>query len=77
MEDTRIKGIESLAIRYAEIRDERITLNKEEVALKQQLLSAMKTAHKKVYHRDKIDVRIVPEGETVKVKIKAEKEAGE
>ena len=70
MEDTKITEIEDLALQYAEVRDSRIAALKGEVELKGQLLAAMKKAGKQVYRRHNVEVRIVHEEETVKVKVK-------
>lgn len=44
MEDRRIAEIEDLAVQYAEIRDKRMALTKEEVGLNARLLTAMRKA---------------------------------
>ena len=69
MEDAKIAELESLAERYAEIRDKRIALNKAEVALKDQLIVAMHENEKEVYRRDGIEILLVAEEETVKVRV--------
>lgn len=74
MEDTKITEIENLALKYAEVRDQRMTALKGEVELKGQLLAAMKKVHKQVYRRHNVEVRIVHEEETVKVKVKEKEE---
>jgi hypothetical protein len=71
MEDREIKELQSAARRYAEIRDERMALTPKEVDLKQTLLRLMKQHHKQIYRHDGIEVRVVTEEETVRVKIEA------
>ncbi len=70
MEDTKITEIENLALKYAEVRDQRMAALKGEVEFKQKLLVAMKRAKKQTYRRHNVEVRIVHEEETVKVKVK-------
>ncbi len=70
MEDTKITEIENLALKYAEVRDQRMAALKGEVEFKQKLLVGMKRATKQPYRRHNVEVRIVHEEETVKVKVK-------
>ncbi len=74
MEDTQITEIEDLALAYAGVRDDRMQALKTEVELKQKLLTAMKKAGKQVYRRHNVEVSIVHEEETVKVKVKEKEE---
>lgn len=69
MDDPQIEELEAAAEQYASIRDERIALNQDEHKLKEELLGLMKKNSKERYHRDGIEVRLVHEQETVKVKI--------
>lgn len=69
-EDSAIASLEKLAKRYAQIRDERMELNREEGALKDSLIKEMHKHGKTTYSRHGIEIRLVPEGENVKVKIK-------
>lgn len=69
-EDSAIKPLEAAAKRYAAIRDERIELNVEEAKLKAGLIVLMHKHGKTVYRRHNVEVSLVPEGESVKVKIK-------
>ena len=66
-EDARIDALEDLAEEYAEIRDKRIALNKEESTLKDKLRDIMKANKKRHYVRDGVEIDIVPEGEKLKV----------
>jgi len=72
MENTKITAIENAAMDYAEIRDERQELTLREVELKTKLLDLMHKAGKTEYKRNGISVKIVPEGENVKVRVKSE-----
>lgn len=74
MEDRMLEDLETAATDYAEIRDQRMALNKEEVQLKATLLSLMKKHGKENYKRDGIEVNIVHEEETVKVRVKKDEE---
>lgn len=74
MEDREIKELQDAAISYAEIRDERMALNKQEVELKTQLLTLMKKHKKETYVYNGVEVNIVHEEETVKVKVKKQDE---
>ena len=69
-EDRTIKALEDAAFQYAEIRDQRIDLNKSESDLKSTLLALMKKHGKKTYTRDGISIELVAEAETVKVKVR-------
>ena len=69
-EDAKIDALEDAAEEYARIRDERVALSAEEVELKGKLLDLMKANKKENYVRDGIEIHIVHEEETVKVKIK-------
>ena len=69
-EDSAIAPLEAAAKRYAAIRDERIELNVEEAKLKASLIVLMHKHGKTVYRRHGIEISLVPEAESVKVKIK-------
>lgn len=72
MEDREIAEIERAAEDYATIRDRRITLNAEEHELKEKLLGLMKKHSKEKYTRDGVEVRVIHEKETVKIKLHKE-----
>lgn len=74
MEDPKIEELEHVAESYAEIRDQRLALTPQEKKLKDDLLAAMKRNGKETYKRDGIEIRVVHEQETVKVKIKKEED---
>ncbi len=69
-EDSAIAPLEKAAKRYAGIRDERMELNREEAALKASLITLMHKHQKTTYSRHGIEIKLVPEAENVKVKIK-------
>lgn len=69
-EDSAIAPLEKAAKRYAGIRDERMELNREEAALKASLITLMHKHNKTEYRRHGIEIKLVPEAENVKVKIK-------
>lgn len=76
MEDRKLKDLHDAALEYAEIRDQRMALSAQEVELKTSLLALMHKYKKESYVYDGIEINIVHEEETVKVKVKAaEKEA--
>ena len=77
MEDPAIEEIEEKARSYAHIRDGRMALLKQEVDLKDLLLTLMKRHNKTEYHRDGLTITIVQKAEKVRVKIKDEDEADE
>jgi hypothetical protein len=74
-EDSAINAIEKAAFRYIDARDERMELTEREVACKQDLLAEMHKARKDHYQRGQLSVDIVPEGETVKARLKKAKDA--
>ena len=74
MEDPQIEELESAAERYAEIRDERLALTPQEKKLKDDLLAAMKRNNRESYVRDGISIQVVHEKESVKVRIKKDKD---
>jgi len=70
LEDARIKPLEDLAAAYADVRDRRIELNREESELKQHAIKLMHRHDKTIYRRDGIEIRLVEGDEDVKVKVK-------
>ena len=75
--DEKVAAIESAALDYAEIRDERQELTKKEVALKTKLLDLMHAKKLKTYKRNGISVTVQMEEETVKVRVRAEEDLDE
>jgi len=73
--DAKLKDLHEAALSYAEIRDKRQVLTAEEVELKSKLLDLMHKYKKESYVYEDVNIQIVHEDETVKVKIKKAKEA--
>src|SRR5258708_7166054 len=71
MQDRAISALEEAALRYDEVKKERMELTKYEVEGKREVSRLMHKAKKTHYHRGNILVDIVPEGEKVKVKVLA------
>ena|SRR5258708_15530345 len=74
MEDAAIEALEDTAREYANTRDDRMALLESEVVLKEQLLDLMKKNKKEFYKRDGVEVRLVHEKESVKVKVVKEED---
>jgi hypothetical protein len=72
--DEKIAAIENAALDYAEIRDQRQELTKQEVDLKKKLLDLMHAKKLTEYKRNGISVKVVLEQENVKVRVKSEDE---
>jgi hypothetical protein len=70
IEDRAIKPLEDIAASYADVRDERIELNKREAELKAHALKLMHKYEKTIYRHDGIEIRVLPGEEDVKVRIK-------
>jgi hypothetical protein len=73
--DTEVPALEKLAEDYVEARDQRMEYLKTEVLIKDELHTEMKRLGKKDYVRGNIEIHVVQEDETVKVKIKHADEA--
>lgn len=74
IQDAKITAIENLALDYAEIRDQRQELSKQESDLKQALIKLMHKAGKEEYKRNGISVVLQVEEETVKVRVREDGE---
>jgi hypothetical protein len=74
MEDPQIEELEDGAREYANIRDDRMKLTTAEVDAKAELLSLMKKHKKETYNHDGVEVKLVHEKESVKVRIKKDKD---
>jgi hypothetical protein len=70
MEERAIKPLEEIAAQYADIRDRRMALSEEEVALKTKAIQLMHKHKKTEYRHDGIEILLVTGDETVKVKVK-------
>ena len=73
MKDSKLEALHNAALDYAEIRDKRQALTKEEVELKGQLLTLMHKHRKDHYEYNGVVVDLVTEEETVKVRVKKAK----
>ena len=68
-EDPEIEELVGAAEAYAEIRDKRMALTEKETASKGEVLQLMKKHHKTHYKHDGIEITVVDEEETVKVRV--------
>lgn len=68
-EDRILQPLDDIAAAYAEVRDRRIELNKEEAELKASALKLMHKFGKTVYRHDGIQILLIPGEEDVKVKV--------
>lgn len=71
MSDRKVAAIENLALDYAEIRDQRMELSKQEVELKTKLIDLMHAQKRKTYQRGNINIELVVEAEKIKVRVKS------
>lgn len=67
--ESKLSDLQDLAQEYAEVRNQRAALTPEEVRLKGELLAAMKKHKLKDYVYEDIEIHVVTESETVKVKV--------
>src|SRR6476660_2511405 len=74
LEDRAIKAIDNAAMDYADIRDQRQALTAQESSLKTELLNLMHKHQKTHYKHGTVEINVVPEAETIKVRIKEENE---
>lgn len=74
MADRKIPELHKAAEEYADVRDRRMELTKEEVAAKEEVLKQMHVHHKEVYKFEDVEIKLVHETETVKVRIKKSEE---
>jgi hypothetical protein len=72
MEDPEIEELENSAEEYADFRDQRMELTKEETRCKTELLGLMKKHGKTSYVHDGYDIKVIVESEKLKVRIKKE-----
>lgn len=73
--EERDAELTKLAEKYVEKRDERMALGKKESELKQQLIGAMKAAHRRSYYDEEANLSITLENQTkIKVKIGGEEQ---
>lgn len=69
MEDAGFPELEKLAEEYADVRDQRMELTKQESTMNADLLALMKKHDKSEYHHQDVHVWIKSKDERVKVKI--------
>jgi hypothetical protein len=74
IEDRAIAPLEAMAEDYADARDRRMELTKEEVETKKKLLGLMKQHGKQTYHRGGITVKVIVEKEKVQVRVRKKDE---
>jgi hypothetical protein len=73
-EDAAIAELETAAEAYAEGRDERMALLKDEVEMKNSLLKLMHKYGKKTYNHAGIEIEVVSKDEMVRVKVQKDEE---
>jgi hypothetical protein len=79
MEDRAIVPLQEAALKYAEIRDERMALNQREAQLKAEVRTLMKRHRKTHYAYDGVEIDILPPeaDEIVKVRVRKPKDGPE
>lgn len=70
IEDRRIKALDDVGRKYAEIRDARIELNREESQLKELAKRLMHQHDKTIYKHGEIEIILSPGEEEIRVKVK-------
>lgn len=68
--DRKIKPLDDVAAAYAELRDRRMELTKEESELKQTAIKLMHKYDKTIYRHDGIEILLKEGEEDIKVKVK-------
>jgi len=74
--ESGIPALEELATAYADVRDRRADLTREEVGLKAEALALMHKHKKTIYKRDGIEIRL-DAVESIKVKVRKRDEEDE
>lgn len=74
MGNRQLKDLSDAAYDYASIRDKRMELSQDEHRLKEKLLSLMKKHKMKEYVYEDVEIKVVAEEETVRVRIRKQKE---
>jgi hypothetical protein len=69
-EDRILRPLDDIAAAYADVRDRRIELNKEEAQLKASALKLMHKFEKTIYRHDGIEIFLIAGEEDVKVKVR-------
>lgn len=76
MQDSKILVLERAALKYADVRDERMGWTKKEVEAKKRVKDLMHEQNRTRYSRGNIEIELVPEDEHVRVRVHA-REQGE
>lgn len=71
MEHRNISALEDLAHQYADKRDARMEVGREEMALKVSIITLMHKHQKTHYRHNGLEITLLPKDEDVKVKVKA------
>ena len=69
LEDHGIKSLDDIAAAYADIRDQRMDLTRQEVDLKARAMKLMKKYERTTYTHNRIEITIEPGEESIKVKV--------
>lgn len=69
MQDRRIAALENAALKYADVRDERMHWTKREVEAKKKVKDLMHEQKRTHYSRGNIEIELVPEDEHVHVRV--------
>ena len=69
MQDRAIDELEDLAVEYAQKRDARMAVGKEEVQLKEKILSIMDKGKREKYVHEAVEITVIAEKRKVRVKI--------
>lgn len=70
MQDRKIAALENAALKYADVRDERMGWTKKEVEAKKRVQDLMHDQGRQRYERGNIEIELVPENEHVRVRIR-------
>jgi hypothetical protein len=71
VDDRKINDLHEAALAYEDVKQQRMTLTPKEVAAKADVLRLMKKHKKKTYRCNGVEVDLVSEDETVKVRVKS------
>lgn len=69
LENRALRPLERIATAYADLRDRRMELTREEVELKHKALTLMKKFGKSTYKRDGIEIEVVAGEEKIRVRV--------
>ena len=75
MQDRKIVVLERAALRYADIRDERMAWTKKEVEAKKRVQTLMHEQKRQHYQHSNVEILLEPEGEKVVVRIRGRKQS--